>query len=135
MAVLAQGFTKLQVQISSAFVDIPGGTNAAGGGKPPNNIDATNFDTPVGTMESLPGPRTNSPYTFEMQLKPSDATQEALFTAEGANNPLIFRLKTGTVGTTFSAVPSLSMSSPVAGLVTYSISLNPLSAGVRGPIS
>lgn len=134
MAVLAQGFMKLQVAVASVQTDIPGVTNVAGGGRPANDIDSTDFDTPAGQMESIPGPRGNSPFTADLQYEPGNAVQESLFTAEAANTPLVFRVKAGTKGTTFSAVPTLSLAAPVAGKVTYSLSLTPLAAAVRATI-
>lgn len=134
-ATLTQGFMKLQVAVSSTQTDIPGVTNVAGGGRPANDIDATDFDTPAGEMESIPGPRSNSPFTADMHYRPGDAIQESLFTAEAANTPMVFRVKAGTKGTTFSAVPALSLAAPVAGKVTYSLSLAPLAAAARATIA
>lgn len=139
MAVLVQGFMKLEIDTSATetptWTNVPGVTNVAGGGRPANDIDATDFDTPAGETESIPGPRGNTPFTFDLQYEPGNATQEILFTAEAANTPKKFRIKAGTKGTTFSAVPSLSLAAPVAGKVTYSGSLTPLAAAVRGTIS
>lgn len=139
MAVLAQGFMNLEMDTSTSggptFSNVPGVTNIAGGGRPGNPIDATDFDTPAGETESLEGPRSNSPFTFDLQYEPGNAVQEALFTAEAANTPKIFRIKAGTKGTTFSAVPTLTLAAPVAGKVTYSGSLTPMAAAVRATIS
>lgn len=138
MAVLAQGFMNLEIDTSvtdtPTWVNVPGITNLGGGGRPANDIDATDFDTPAGETESIPGPRGNTPFTFDMQFE-SHATQELLFTAEAANTPKKFRIKAGTKGTVFSAVPSLSLAAPVAGKVTYSGSLTPLAAAVRATIA
>ncbi len=135
MAVLAQGFMKLQVAVSSTQTDIPGVFDVGGGGRPSNDIDATDFDTPPGEMESISGPRGNSPFTANLHYEPGNTIQESLFTAEAANAPLVFRVKAGTKGTTFSAVPALSLTAPVAGKVTYSLSLTPLAAAVRATIA
>lgn len=139
MAVLVQGFMKLQIDNSSTetpdWVDVPGVTNVAGGGRPANDIDTTDFDTPAGETESIPGPRSNTPFTFDLQYMPGNTIQESLFTAEAANTSKRFRIKAGTKGTSFPAVPSLSLAAPVAGKVTYSGSLAPLTAAVRATIS
>lgn len=134
MAVLAQGFMKLQVAVATVQTDIPGVFNVSGGGRPANEIDSTDFDTPAGEMESIPGPRGNSPFTFDMHYEPGNTVQESLFTAEAANTPIEFRVKAGTKGTTFMAVPTLSLAAPVAGKVTYSGSLTPVAAAVRATI-
>lgn len=139
MAVLAQGFMKLEIDTSETetptWVNIPGVTNVAGGGRPANDIDTTDFDTPAGETESIPGPRGNSPFTADLQYQPLDATQELLFTAEAANTPKKFRIKAGTKGTVFSCVPGLSLAAPVAGKVTYSLTLTPMQAAARATIS
>lgn len=135
MAVLAQGFMKLQVDVSGTQTDIPGVFDVSGGGRPANDIDATDFDTPAGEMESIPGPRGNSPFTASLHYEPGNTIQESLFTAEADNDPLVFRVKAGTKGTTFSAVPSLTLAAPVAGKVTYSLTLTPLAAAARATIS
>lgn len=137
MAVQAQGFMKLQIETGTtpAYVDVPGVTNVAGGGLPGAKIDTTNFDTPAGEKESIPGPRDNSPYTFDLQYKPEDATQELLFAAEASNAPAKFRIKMGTKGITFSAVPTLTLAAPVAGLVTYSGSVEPMAKAARATIT
>lgn len=138
MAVLTQGITKVQIDTGTGtptWTDIPGVTNAAGGGQPPSRIDATDFDTPAGTKEYIPGSRDQSPFTFDMQYEPGDATQELLFTSEASNAPSTFRIKIGTKGTTFQAVPALSLAAPVDGKVTYSVSLEPLAAAVRATIT
>jgi hypothetical protein len=136
MAVLAQGLMKAEIDTSTTggptYTNVSGVTNIAGGGRPANDIDATDFDTAAGTTETIPGPRGNSPFTFDLQYEPGDVGQEALFTAEAANTSKLFRIKMGTKQITFSAVPTLSLSAPVAGKVTYSVSLTPLVAAVRG---
>lgn len=136
MAVQAQGFMKLQIKTGAtpAWVDVPGVTNVAGGGLPGAKIDTTNFDTPIGEKQSIPGPRDNSPYTFDLQYQPDDETQELLFAAEASNTPAELRIKMGTKGITFSAVPTLTLAAPVAGLVTYSGSAEPMAKAARGPL-
>ena len=138
MAVLAQGFMKLEIDTSETetptWENVPGVTNVAGGGRPPNDIDTTDFDTPAGETESIPGPRGNSPFTADLQYEPGNATQEILFTAEAANTPKKFRVKAGTKGTVFRCVPTLALAAPVAGKVTYSLSLTPMKAAVRATI-
>ena len=135
MAVLVQGFMKLQVAVASVQTDVPGVTNVAGGGRPGNPIDTTDFDTPAGQTESIEGPRGNSPFTADLQYMPENTIQESLFEAEATNTPLVFRIKAGTKGTTFSSVPVLTLAAPVAGKVTYSLSLVPLAAAVRATIT
>jgi hypothetical protein len=139
MAVLAQGFMKLEIDTSEtdtpSYVTVPGVTNVAGGGRPANDIDATDFDTPAGETETIPGPRGNSPFTADLHYEPGNATQELLFAAEAANTAKKFRIRAGTKGTTFSAVPALSLAAPVAGKVTYSLSLTPMAAAARATIS
>lgn len=135
MAVLVQGFTNLQVAVASVQTNIPGILEVSGGCLTPNNIDATDFDTTAGTTESIPGPRGNSPFTASMHYEAGNAVQESLFTAEAANTSLVFRVKVGTKGVTFSAVPVLVLAAPVAGKVTYSLTLTPLAAPVRATIA
>ena len=138
MAVLAQGLMKVEIDTASSggptYTNVAGVTNVSGGGRPANDIDATDFDTPAGETETIPGPRGNSPFTFDLQYEPADPGQETLFTAEAANTPKPFRIKVGTKGITFTSVPTLSLSAPVAGKVTYSVSLTPLTAAVRATI-
>lgn len=135
MAVLAQGFMKLQVAVAATQTDIPGVTNVSGGGRPGNEIDATDFDTPAGETESLAGPRANSPFTADMHYQAGNSVQESLFTAEAANTPLEFRVKAGTKGVTFMAVPVLTLSASVQGKVMYSISLTPQAKAIRATIA
>lgn len=139
MAVLAQGFTKVQLDTATSggptFTDIPGVLTVSGGGQPPNRIDATDFDTAPGTKEYISGPRDQSPFSFDMHYEQGNTVQEALFTAEAANTPKTFRIKlgngAGAKGLTFESVPALSLSAPVDGKVTYSVSLEPLAAAAR----
>lgn len=140
MALLTQGFIKVQHGASEPldYTTIPGGLELNGGGFSPNDIDATDFDTEPGTRESIPGPRENNPYTMTFHYDPTDETQEALFAAEAANTPAPFRITMGTVGTgkqlTFTSVPSLTLSAPVDGKVTYSMTFKPTAKPVRGPL-
>lgn len=139
MAVLAQGLMKLEIDTSETdtptWVNVPGVTNLSGGGRPANDIDTTDFDTPAGETESISGPRGNSPFSADLHYEPGNATQEMLFTAEAANTAKKFRIKAGTKGTVFRCVPGLSLAAPVAGKVTYSLSMTPLAAAVRSTIS
>lgn len=139
MGTLAQGFMKLEIDTSETetptWVNVPGVTNLAGGGRPANDIDTTDFDTPAGETESIPGPRGNSPFTADLQYEAGNATQELLFTAEAANTPKKFRIKAGTKGTILRCVPGLSLSAPVAGKVTYSLTMTPMTAAVRATIA
>ena len=135
MAVLAQGFMKMQVAVATVQTDIPGVFNVGGGGRPGNEIDSTDFDTPAGEMESISGPRQNTPFSFDMHYEPGNAIQESLFTAEAANTPLEFRVRAGTKGTTYMAVPTLTLAAPVQGKVTYSVSTTPKAKPVRGTIA
>lgn len=139
MGTLVQGFMKLELDTSvtetPTWVNIPGVTNVGGGGRPPNDIPATDFDTPPGETETIPGPRGNSPFTADLQYEPLDATQELLFAAEASNTPKKFRIKAGTKQTIFRCVPGLALAAPVAGLVTYSLSLTPMTAAARSTIT
>lgn len=137
MAVLAQGFMKLQLGTGStpAYADIKGVFGVDGGGFSPNKIDATDFDTPAGTREYINGPREPSAFTFQMHYEPGDTQQEALFASMASNTPVPLRILMGgsTTGKqiSFSAVPNLTLSAPVDGKVTYSGTLEPLAAPVR----
>lgn len=142
MATLVQGYVKVQINTgtvgSPTWVDIPGVLSVSGGGLSPNRIDSTDFDTAAGTKEYLSGPRDQQPFTFDMHYEQGNTYQELLFTNEAANTSTGFRIKFGTSspkGVVVYAVPSLSLASPVDGKVTYSVSIEPLSAQSRGAAS
>lgn len=143
MATLTQGYVKLQMDTASSggptWTDFPGVLNVSGGGLSENLIDATDFDTEAGTREYLSGPRESQPFTFDFHYEQGNTVQEAAFAAEAGNVDKKFRVKFGTGGTAkgvvFSSVPSFSLAAPVDGKVTYSGSLRPLAAPVRGTAS
>lgn len=138
MATLVQGFLKLQVGSGSptTYTSVPGVTNLSGGGAGENRIDATDFDTAVGTREFINGPREPSPWTAELHYEQGQTQQEALFTAHAANTPLPFRVLFGAVSggkqVTFMAVPNLTLTGNVDGKVMYSLSLSPMAMPARG---
>ena len=139
MPVQTQGYMKLQVDLSSTstpdWTDIPGVTVANGLGFGENRIDTTDFDTPVGTTESISGSRPNQPLTFTMHDEPDDEAQEALHEAGDANETLQFRLVRGTKAQIFSSVPVLTLGAAVGGVVTYNGSLTPEAAPTRGAVT
>jgi hypothetical protein len=143
MAVAVQGFMKLEIDTSATetpnYESVPGVFNVSGGGKPGNKIDSTDFDTPVGETESIPGPRQNSPYSFSMHYEPGNAIQKRLFTSEDTNAPVKLRIKFGTgagaEAIPFSAVPTLTLGAPVEGKVTYDGSVEPLKAANRETVT
>lgn len=143
MAVLAQGFMKLEIDTSTtetpSWEAVPGVFNVGGGGKPANKIDSTDFDTPVGETESIPGPRQNGPYTFGMHYEPGNEIQQRLFTSEDTNTPVKLRIRfgsgAGAQAIPFSAVPTLTLSAPVDNKVTYDGSVEPLKAANRTPVT
>lgn len=140
MATLVQGFIKLQLNTGTSgtptWTNIPGVFDTSGGGQSTNKIDATDYDTPAGTREYIPGIREQNGFQASMHYEQGDATQEVLFTAEAANEPKEFRVRFGTgagaKASRFSAVPALSLAAPVEGKVTYQLNLEPLAAAVRG---
>lgn len=138
MAVLAQGFMKLLLGSGSGsitYANIPGVTNISGGGATTNRIDATDFDTPAGTREYIPGPREPSPITADLHYEQGDTQQEALFAAHATNTALPFKITFGQGAQAkqivFSAVPNLTLAAPVDNKVTYSLSLEPVAMPTR----
>ena len=125
----AQGYLALEVDMSTTgtanFERVDRVTVANGLGFGENRIDTTNFDTPVGSQESISGPRPNQPLTGTFQDDPDSTTQQKLHDAGDSNTPLTFRLIRGTKAQVFNAVPVLTISGAVNGIVTYSYSLTP----------
>lgn len=139
MPVQAQGYLKLDVDLSSTetptWTNVPGVTVAAGLGFGENDIDVTDFDTAPGTQETISGARPNVPLTFTMHDESDDAAQIAMHAAGDANTPMQFRLRRGTKAQVFSGVPNLTLSGPVAGVVTYSGSIKPQAKPTRTTVS
>ena len=138
MPVQAQGYLKLQVDLSATgtpdWTDIKGVTVASGLGFGENRIDTTDFDTPVGSQESISGPRPNQPLTFTMHDEPADEAQIALHEAGDDNESLKFRLLRGTKAQVFEAVPVMTLAGAVAGVVTYNGSLTPNAKPTRATV-
>lgn len=140
MATAAQGFIKVQIDMSATetpdYQDVKGVFDVNGGGRTDNPIPATDFDTPAGETEEIPGPRGNNPYTFNMHYEQGEETQEKLFTSEATNTPVKIRIKFGSgvsaKGVTYPCVPVLALAASVEGKVTYSASVKPLTAAQRG---
>lgn len=138
MADLVQGNVKVQISTGSpaAFVDIPGVTTASYTGAAPREIDATDFDTPVGESETLYGARPNPPLTFQMHLDPGNATQELLFAAYASgDDDVTLRLKAKTKATTFTGRVVIGESHSVDGKLVSDVSLLPVSAPTRSTVS
>lgn len=142
MATLTQGFLKLQLNMGSSspnWQDIPGVTVANGLGMAENRVNVTDFDTTPGSNEYMSGPRDPNPLSFTMHYEQGNTQQEALFTAEAANEELEFRLLFGAPSggkqIVFEGVPSLQLGAPVNGVTTYSGTVTPLQAPVRGNAS
>lgn len=139
MPVQAQGYLKLDVDLSATetpdWTNVPGVTVASGLGFGENDIDTTDFDTPVGSQESVPGARPNLPLTFTMHDEPEDEAQIAMHTANDNNAPMKFRLRRGTKAQVFSGVPNLSLTGAVQGIVTYSGSVKPQAKPTRVTVS
>ncbi|MFC7378271.1 hypothetical protein [Brevundimonas sp. GCM10030266] len=110
-------------------------TVANGLGFGENRIDTTNFDTPEGSTESISGPRPNQPLTGTFQDDPDSLTQQKLHEAGDSNTPLGFRLIRGTKAQVFNAVPVLTISGSVGGVVTYSYSLTPEAKPTRATVT
>jgi len=137
MADLVQGNVTVAISTGSpaAFVTIPGVTTASYTGAAPREIDATDFDTPEGEVETLYGARPNPPLTFQMHLDPANATQELLFTAAAAGTNVTVRLAAKTKGVTFTGKVVIGESHAVDGKLTSDVSILPVSAPVRATIS
>lgn len=142
MAVQAQGYMKLEYNAGTDagpnWKNVPGVTVANGLGFGENRLNTTNFDTPVGTQESISLARPNTPLTFTMQEKTETeaaAAQEALHTASDTNTSLGWRLRRGTKAQVFKGVPILNIAAPVEGIVTYSGSITPDAAPTRAPVT
>lgn len=135
----AQGYLALEVDMSSTespdFERVTRVTVASGLGFGENRIDTTSFDTPVGETESISGPRPNQPLTGTFQDDPDSLTQQKLHTAGDANTPLTFRLLRGLKAQVFDAVPVLTISGTVGGVVTYSFSLTPEAKPARETVT
>lgn len=135
MPVQAQGYMALEVELATVWTNIPGVTVANGLGFGENRIDTTDFDTPIGTTESISGPRPNSPLTFTMHDESADAAQIAMHEAGDDNESLNFRLVRGTKAQEFTAVPVLTLGASVGGIVTYNGSLTPDAKPTRETIT
>lgn len=139
MPVQAQGYLSLLVDTSTTggptYTKVPGVIVANGLGFGENRIDTTDFDTPVGSQESISGARPNQPLTFTMHDEAGDAVQEKLHKAGDDNTALKFRLLRGTRAQDFAAVPSLTISGAVNGVVTYSGSLTPEAKPTRATVT
>ena len=142
MAVQTQGYLKLEynsgTDAAPEWKNVPGVTVANGLGFGENRMNTTNFDTPVGTQESLSLARPNTPLTFTMQEKTETeaaAAQDALHSASDTNTSLGFRLIRGTKAQSFKGVPILNIQASVEGIVTYSGSITPDAAPARAPVT
>lgn len=137
MADLVQGNVKVQISTGSpaAFVDIPGATVASQSGAAPREIDATDFDTPVGETETLYGSKPNPPLTFQMHLDPGNTTQELLWTAYAAGTDVTVRLKAKTKGTTSTGRVVIGENHSVDGKMMADVSILPKTAPTRATIS
>lgn len=137
MADLVQGNVTVEISTGSpaAFVAIPGATVASQAGAAPREVDATDFDTPVGETETLYANRPNPPLTFQMHLDPGNATQELLWTAAAANTDVTVRLKAKTKATTSTGVVVIGQSHSVDGKMTADVSILPKSAPARATVS
>lgn len=135
----AQGYLALEVDMSATatpnFQRVTRVTVANGLGFGENRIDTTNFDTAPGSQESISGPRPNQPLTGTFQDDPDSPTQQKLHDAGDSNTPLTFRLIRGTKAQVFSAVPVLTISGAVNGIVTYSYSLTPEAKPTRATVT
>lgn len=137
MADLVQGNVKVQISTGSPaeFVDIPGVISASFAGSAPREIDATDFDTPVGESESLYGAKPNQPLTFQMHLDPGDTTQELLWAADADGSSVTVRLKAKTKATTFTGRAVVGESHTVDGKLISDVSILPASAPARATVS
>lgn len=140
MAALVQGNVTVAIDTSETetpeWTTIPGVTTASYAGSAPREIDATDFDTPVGESETLYGAKPNSPLTFQMHLDPGNLTQELLFTAAAAGDDDVkVRLKGKTKGTTFVGRVVIGESHAVDGKLMSDVSILPVAAPVRATIS
>lgn len=133
MADLVQGNVLVQISTGSpaAFVTIPGVTTASFASAAPRETDATDFDTPAGTSETLYGARPNTPLTFQMHLDPGNATQELLWAARAANTNVTVRLKGKTKASTFVGRVAIGESHSVDGKMMADVSILPVSAPTR----
>lgn len=136
MAGLVQGAIKVEIDKSATetpeWENVPGVINASYTGGTPREVDATDFDTPVGETETLYGARNNPPLTFQMHLEPGDATQELLFAAYASAEDVKVRLKATTKATVFIGRVVIGESHAVDGKMTSDVSIMPKSAPVRG---
>lgn len=138
MADLVQGNVTVAISTGSpaAFVTIPGVTTASYAGAAPREVDATDFDTPVGESETLYGAKPNPPLTFQMHLDPGNVTQELLFTAAAAGTANVtLRLAAKTKGTTFVGRVVIGESHSVDGKLMSDVSLLPVAAPTRAAVS
>lgn len=135
----AQGYLALEVDMSATstpdFERVTRVTVANGLGFGENRIDTTTLDTPEGSTESISGNRPNQPLTGTFQDDPDSETQEKLHEAGDANTALTFRLIRGTRAQIFRAVPILTISGAVGGIVTYSYSLTPEAKPTRETVT
>lgn len=139
MAYLAQGAIKVEVNLgtdgSPDWTNVPGVTVANGLGFSENRIDVTDFDTAPGTQESISGARPNVPLTFTMHDEPTDEAQIAIHEACDDNEPIGFRLLRGAKAQEFKSVPTVSLTAPVNGVVTYSVSATPDAKPTRATVT
>lgn len=136
MATLVQGAVKVELDTSATETPdwevIPGVTTASYTGGTPREIDAADFDTPVGETETLYGARNNPPLTFQMHLDPGNTIQELLFTAYATAEDVTVRLKAKTKATTFTGRVVIGESHAVDGKMMCDCSIMPKAAPVRG---
>ncbi|MNR98729.1 hypothetical protein D3C71_271620 [compost metagenome] len=140
MAALVQGNVTVAINTGTPeapiWTNIPGVTTASYSGSAPREIDATDFDTPVGESETLYGAKPNSPLTFQMHLDPGNVTQELLWTASAAGDDDVqVRLKGKTKGTTFTGRVVIGESHAVDGKLMSDVSILPVAAPLRATIA